>query len=150
MGKRGQVNSPEGINQYSKGSARRSAIGLPGVVYHGSPVRGLKRLVPQDSPRNPLGRAAIFATGSMSQAYGYAKKGGQVYPVHMNLRNPLDTTKLIKAGQRKGLSFGDAKRSAWSKVTAQHDGVVFRGNGANPPEFAAFGKFKVRILKGLK
>lgn len=84
------------------------------------------------------------------EAHNYAKKGGQVYPVHMNLRNPLDTTKMIKAAQRRGLSFGDAKKAAWSKITAKHDGVVFRGNGANASEFAAFGKFKARIMKRSK
>jgi hypothetical protein len=99
--------------------------------------------------------AGIYFSGDERAAWGYAnramKNGGtdkrQVIAANIRMSNPLDITKDIKNGQRRGLSFGDAKRAAMQKVTPQHDGVIFRGNSANPPEYIAFSNSQISRIK---
>lgn len=98
----------------------------------------------------------IFFTGDPRTAYSYAamakrKTGGQgrlrVIKAQLDMQNPFDITKAIKRGERKGLSFGDAKRAALDALDRSiYDGVIFQGNGTNPPEYIVFSPRQVTLL----
>ncbi len=119
----------------------------PLVVYHGSTNKNFTEFGPaQVTKRGPNGdHPGIYFTSDAKAASQYAR-GGKVIAAHLDLKNPLDTTALIKKGQKRGLSFGDAKREALKSLTPEHDGIVFKGNGVNPPEYVAFKPEQVRVV----
>jgi hypothetical protein len=101
----------------------------------------------------------LFFSGDPHTAYSYAamakrKTGGQgrmrVIKAQLDMQHPFDITQAIKRGQRKGLSFGDAKRAALAALDrSQHDGVIFQGNAQNPPEYIVFSPHQVKLVEGV-
>lgn len=126
---------------------KRAAHKIPAVVYHGGKVRGLRRLEPYEAKTGPKG---IYTTSSAGAASAYSGKSGEIYRLHLRIRNPLDITGAIKYGRSKGLSFGDAKRRALLKLRKEHDAIVFHGNAANTPEFVVFKKWQARMIRARK
>lgn len=125
--------------------------GEPLVVYHGSLERSLEVFdTTRETTRSAHGdQAGAYFTPDAATAAGYTRPGlrdtankgkrGRVYAAYLSLQNPLDTTRAIAEGRKRGLSFGDAKRAALTALDREvHDGVVFRGDAANPPEYVAF------------
>ena len=122
--------------------------GKPLVVYHGSLVKGVTEF---DTTRVTT-RAAqgdlpgTYFTGDQQKAYGYTRKFGEsvktprgdVTAAYLKIENPLNTTAAIKKYRKQGMSFGDAKRKALEALTAEHDGVIFNGDGVNPSEYVVF------------
>jgi hypothetical protein len=119
-----------------------------GTGYHGT-ASDFDKFAP-NAPFNKLtGKSdveGVYFSGDPMQASQYARMAARregagkqrVIAADLAMENPLDITKLIKNGQRRGLSFGDAKRAAMEKLTPEHDGVIFHGNSVNPPEYIAF------------
>jgi hypothetical protein len=124
------------------------STGWTGTGYHGT-ASDFDKFTPS-APFNKLtGKSdveGVYFSGDPMQASQYARMAARregagkqrVIAADLAMNNPLDITKLIKNGQRRGLSFGDAKRAAMEKLTPEHDGVIFHGNSANPPEYIAF------------
>ena len=133
----------------AKGRWVLDKTGQPLTVYHGSvspDVTGSK-LNPNQPPVRPRsGPNGIYFTSNAQSAYNYIRmpgagiKGpkGRVIPANIRMNNPLDITDAIKKGQKKGLSFGEAKRKALEDLTPDHDGVIFRGDDYNPDEYIVF------------
>lgn len=136
-----------GIAQLPKGWA--------GVGYHGTASQ-FEEFKP-NTPETPIGKdlTGVYFSGDARSAWGYANRASRregagkqsVIAAHLTMSNPLDITNLIKNGQRRGLSFGDAKRAAMAKVTPLHDGVIFQGNSMNPPEYIVFSGSQAKRLK---
>lgn len=75
-------------------------------------------------------------------------KRARVIGNELNMDNPKDVTSEIKKHQKSGMTFGDAKKTAYANVDRTiHDGVYHTGDGVNPPEYVAFSKDKVRKVK---
>ncbi len=117
--------------------------GDPLVVFHGSVNSGFTTFKKSEPVRWRSGPDGFYFTSDANAAYNYVrdpktKKRGQVFAVYLSIQNPLDITDDIKKFQKKGMSFGDAKREALKKLNDDHDGVLFRGNSMNPDEIIAF------------
>ena len=133
--------------------------GQPLTVYHGSVARDIDitMLDPAREPVRPRpGQLnGIYFTSDQRAAGGYVRPAragikvpaGRVLAAHLVMKNPLDITKAIKAGRKKGLSFGDAKREALKAVTPDHDGVVFRGDAYNADEYLVFSQSQIRAVQ---
>lgn len=148
-----------GSGRYPKGSGQdhdgiiQGEDGTPLMLYHGSTAKGMTAsTLDPNAPRvraqtTPMG---VAFTSDERVAYGYARtpghggKFGSVVKANLAMENPLDITKDIKDGQKRGLSFGDAKREALTKVTSEHDGVIFRGDSYNSDEYVVFSKHQIR------
>lgn len=128
--------------------------GWSGVAYHGTASK-FDEFKPNE-PVTPVGKdiKGVYFSADQSAAAQYASRaarregagGRSVIAAHLTMSNPLDITNLIKNGQRRGLSFGDAKRAALAKLTPAHDGVIFRGNSVNPPEYIVFHGSQIKRL----
>jgi hypothetical protein len=121
--------------------------GRPLIVYHGTASGQLEEL----HPNAPLIKATgnkdmegIYFTGDPNAAHNYAAMAARqgrgasraVLGVYLKIEHPLDTTKAIKAFQKKGMTFGEAKREALKSFDPKkHDGVIFGGDSYNPPEY---------------
>jgi hypothetical protein len=125
--------------------------GDPLVVYHGSPNRGIEAFdttrVTQRSARGDL--AGAYFTSEPFSASNYArttgsKERGKVYSTYLKIENPLDTTDAIRRYLRRGMSFNDAKQKALEALTPENDGVIFRGNGINTPEYVVFSPTQIK------
>jgi len=139
-----------------RGSHAKKIDALPrpwsGVGYHGTASQ-FDQFKPNE-PETPVGKdmRGIYFSGDRQAAAGYANRASRrpgagkqsVITASLSMSNPLDITNAIKNGQRRGLSFGDAKRAALKGVTPQHDGVIFRGNSVNPPEYIVFNANQVK------
>jgi hypothetical protein len=155
-----RMKDAKGHGSDARGSHSGKIAALPkfvGIGYHGTASK-----FDQFEPKAPFNKLTgksdqqgIYFSGDKYQASSYAsmaakRLGGDVprsvISAEITLRNPLDITPLIKNGQRRGLSFGDAKRAAMTKLTPEHDGVIFHGNSMNPPEYIAFKNEQVRRL----
>lgn len=113
------------------------------VVYHGSSASDIEVFdTARVTTRGNGDIAGTFFTPDQSTAFNYSRtngKWGTVYPAYLRITNPLDITAAIKRGQKKGLSFGDAKRAAMQELDRSvHDGVIFRGDNYNPAEYVVF------------
>lgn len=134
--------------------------GNPMVVYHGSLERDLESFdTERETGRGQGDVAGTYFTSDAMSANGYTRppigervgdlkdKRGKVYAAYLSLQNPLDTTAAIARGQRKGLTFGDAKREALKGLDRSvHDGIMFRGNSVNPAEFVAFRPSQIKSI----
>jgi len=131
------------------------ADGQPVVFHHGSTSRDIAvtDLDPgREGVRPRSGAAGLSFTTDPRAASGYTRPpkagiktpAGRVLAAQLVMRNPLDITDAIKRGQKKGLSFGDAKREALKALTPEHDGVIFRGDRVNPDEYQVFSREQVR------
>jgi hypothetical protein len=131
------------------------ADGQPVVFHHGSTSRDINvaDLDPgREGVRPRSGAAGLSFTTDPRAASGYTRPpkagiktpAGRVLAAHLSMRNPLDITDAIKRGQKKGLSFGDAKREALKALTPEHDGVIFRGDRVNHDEYQVFSREQVR------
>lgn len=144
-----------GSNAHGAGIAALPQV-WTGVGYHGT-ARAIVGDLQPSVPVTPVGTdmKGIYFSGDQMSAANYAsrdqrREGGgrqQVISAQLTMSNPLDITNLIKNGQRRGLSFGDAKRAALTKVTPAHDGVIFKGNGQNPPEYIIFHGSQAKRIK---
>jgi len=128
------------------------------VGYHGtaSEFEDFEARTPHNKLTGKDDVKGIYFSGDHRAASGYASmraresgsKINRVIAANLYMQNPLDITNAIKRGRKKGLSFGDAKREAMKALTAEHDGVVFRGNSVNPPEYIVFHASQIhRIVK---
>jgi DNA topoisomerase-1 len=126
--------------------------GQPLTVYHGSVYRDIE-LDPNAPPvRARTGPNGVYFTSDRGSASNYTRKPGEsiktrpgsVVAAHLSLQNPLDITKSIARYQKKGLSFGEAKKEALKDLKPEHDGVVFKGNSVNPDEYIAFHAHQIR------
>ena len=113
--------------------------GDPLVVFHGSPAKDIQAFdTDAAATRARTGPQGTYFSGDAMDAANYSK-GGSITPAYLSLQNPLDTTKDIAKYRKKGMTFGDAKREALKKLDLSvHDGVVFKGNAYNKPEYVAF------------
>lgn len=143
----GAVMDSPAFQRWFSGSKVVDKAGAPLRLNHGSVERGLEQFDTSLVTKRGKGdEAGTYFTPDQMTAYGYTKSGdktdprrGQVYETYLNLQNPLDTTDAIKRYRKKGMSFGDAKREALKSLDRSvHDGIVFRGDSANPPEYVAF------------
>ena len=128
--------------------------GNPLLVYHGSISKDIKQFNPNIDPVRPRsGPNGIYFTSNLTSALNYTRKPGaglkgergKIYSAHLNFQNPLDITDDIKKHQKKGLSFGDAKRKSLESLKPEHDGVIFRGNNINPDEYIAFHHHQIKL-----
>ena len=133
--------------------------GKPLVAYHGtaSEFEQFKSGTPviitgaTDHP-------GIYFSGDPRAASGFAQRASKregagrrrVIAANLVMNNPLDITPLIKAGQKKGLTFGQAKQKAFESLKPEHDGVIFRGDQINSPEYIVFSGEQVKPIKGWK
>lgn len=100
------VDSQE-FHDWFDGSKVVDAQGNPLVVYHGSPVRGIDEFRPEGRTNN--GDGMIYATdertvadvfarehvpGSSSFSVRFTGNIGEVYPLYMSMKNPLDLRNL--------------------------------------------------------
>ncbi len=109
-------------------------------------------------PHTPTGvdHPGIYFSGDPQSASSYAHKAvregrglpadRRVISAHLRMNNPHDITNAVKAGRKAGLSFTDAKRKALASVTADHDGIIFRGDAYNPSEYVVFHPGQVQAL----
>lgn len=110
-----------------------------------------------NEPTTPGGKdlKGIYFSGDQRSAGSYArmakKRGGvgreRVIAAELIMDNPLDITKSIAKYRKKGMSFGVAKRKALGDLKPEHDGVVFKGNTQNPPEYIIFDPSKAKVIK---
>lgn len=132
--------------------------GQPMTFYHGSVNAELEGGVfdPTRPPVRPrTGPAGISFTTDAASAFNYTRQPrragprtrGRLYVAHLSMQNPLDITKAVAAGRRRGLSFGDAKREALKALTPKHDGVIFRGDAYNPDEYLVRSGAQVHLTK---
>lgn len=85
---------------------------------------------------------------SMARKHAGSEGKARVITVRLNMDNPKDVTNEIKKHQKSGMSFGDAKRKAYSGVDRTiHDGVYHRGNSFNHAEYVAFHPSKIEQVK---
>lgn len=129
--------------------------GDPLVVYHGSTSKDVEvfdtSLV---TTRGAGDQAGTYFTPDPMTAGNYTrppigskdrKARGKVYAAYLRIERPLDTTEDIKRLRKTGLSFGDAKREALKKLDREnHDGIVFRGDDFNPPEYVVFSSEQIK------
>jgi hypothetical protein len=143
-------------NQWTSSDILSDSSGQPMTVYHGSTssaVTDATMLNPSVTPVRPRpGQLnGVYFTSNPEAASGYTRvpgtglKGpkGRVIAANIRMKNPLDITKAITSGQRKGLSFGDAKREALKAVTSAHDAVIFRGDRSNADEYLVFSRDQI-------
>ena len=138
-----------------------SSNGQPLIVYHGTAGEFDKLSVDAD-PVNRITTTqhidipGIYFTSSANTAATYAaaakrKQGSgrsRVIAAYLRITKPLGITTDVKLGLKAGLSFGDAKRNALTKLDrAVHDGVIFRGNAYNPPEYIVFSPDQVWLIR---
>jgi hypothetical protein len=122
--------------------------GEPLKVYHGSTAKGIRvfdttRVTKRTSSGDTPG--TYFTTDQMA-ASGYTRNRnaekdtprGEVVAAHLRIENPLNTTAAIKKYRKQGMTFGDAKRKALEALSPEHDGIMFDGDGVNPPEYVVF------------
>jgi len=138
------VDSPAFKHWFGASKVANEA-GQPIVMHHGSTARGLDQFDTSLVTKRGRGdEAGTYFTPDQMTASNYTRPSeggprGQVYSTYLSLQNPLDTTKTIAALRKKGVPFGDAKREALKALDRNvHDGIVFRGDGMNPPEYVAF------------
>ena len=142
-------------NQYTDADTIKDKSGKPLTVYHGSVSRDVdaESLDPTKDPVRPRpGQlTGVYFTSDPHAASGYTRvpgagiktPPGRVISAHLKMKNPLNITKSIKEGRKKGLSFGDAKRNALKAVTPGHDGVIFEGDSYNADEYLVFRKEQI-------
>lgn len=143
-------------NQWAAGTVL-CKDGTPLTLYHGSTAKGMTRqtLDPNAARVRPATTpTGIAFTSDERAAHGYARspgkasegggKFGSVVKANLVMHNPLDITKDVKTWQKQGKSFGDAKREALKKLTAAHDGMIFRGDRVNNDEYVAFSSHQIR------
>jgi hypothetical protein len=95
-----------------------------------------------------------FFTPDRNLAHTYASRaakadGGKqrVISANLHFQNPKDVTGEVKKHQKAGLPFSQAKRKAYGGVDrTKHDGIIFHGNAANPPEYVAFHNDSIKQL----
>lgn len=150
----GHGSNPKGTH-----SAKVDQVGVPQrfVGYHGT-----SKTFDEFKPNTPYikttgnhDQTGIYFSGDPQSASSYAsmdqrRSGGgrqQVIAAEIEMHNPLDITDTIKKLRKKGLTFGDAKREAMKGIGPGHDGVVFRGNSVNPPEYIAFHNSQIKRIK---
>jgi hypothetical protein len=152
-----EVATPEtpAFREWFKDSKVVDKSGKPLVVYHGSPVSDIRIFdTTKVTERTPLGDVAgAFFSADPMTASSYArdkvtKQRGKTYAAYLSLQNPLDITDAIKKNQKKGMSFGDAKRAALKALTPENDGVIFRGDSFNPAEYVAFRPEQIKSATG--
>lgn len=100
------VDSEE-FHQWFDGSKIVDEQGKPLVVYHGSPIRGIEEFRPTGATNN--GEGLIYATDEKTVADWFAKEHtegssafrvrftgnvGEVYPMYMDMKHPLDFRNL--------------------------------------------------------
>jgi hypothetical protein len=143
-------------NQWTAGTVL-GKDGTPLTLYHGSTAKGMTTAtldLNASRVRQATTPTGVAFTSDERAAHGYARspgksseggnKFGSVVKANLVMKNPLDITKDVKAGQKRGLTFGDAKREALKKLTPEHDGMIFRGDRVNSDEYVAFGKHQIR------
>lgn len=154
------MKDAKGHGSDPRGAHSSKIVALPkfvGVGYHGTASKfdQFEAKAPFNKLTGKSDQKGIYFSGDQGQASSYAsmaarRLGGNVprsvISAEITLNNPLDITPLIKNGQRRGSSFGDAKRDAMTKLTPEHDGVIFKGNSINPPEYIAFKNEQVKRL----
>jgi len=126
-----------------------------GIGYHGTASKFEEFKAAE--PVTPVGKdlKGIYFSGDARSASGYAARASRregadrqsVIEAQLHMNDPLDITAAIKNGQRRGISFGDAKREALKGVQPHHDGVIFKGNSANPPEYIVFHPSQIKRTK---
>jgi phage-related protein (TIGR01555 family) len=126
--------------------------GKPLIVYHGSTSRDVEAFDPtRVTARGRGDEAGVYFTPDSRVASYYARASdgqrGKVYAAYLRLENPLDTTKAIASFQKKGMSFGDAKREALKALDRSvHDGIIFRGDKVNTAEYVAFNSTQIKAV----
>jgi hypothetical protein len=148
-----------GSNPRGSHAAGVDKVGVPQkfVGYHGT-----AQTFDEFKPNTPFIKATgnhdingVYFSGDPQSAANYAgmdqrRTGGgrqQVIAAEITMHNPLDITKSIAKFRKQGMSFGDAKRAALKAVGPGHDGVVFKGNSVNPPEYIAFHPSQIARIK---
>lgn len=154
------MKDAKGHGSDPRGTHAEKTAALPkwvGIGYHGtaSNFDEFKPNKPEIKATGGRDLNGVYFSGDARSAWGYANMAGKrpeadrqrVVAATLTMSNPLDTTDAIKRGQRKGMSFGDAKRAALKALTPQHDGVIFRGNSVNPPEYVVFSNDQISRIK---
>jgi hypothetical protein len=153
------MKDAKGHGSDPRGAHASKVAGLPkfvGIGYHGTASK-----FDQFEPKAPFNKltgksdqAGVYFSGDKASASGYASMAARrdgsgqrsIIAAQLTMNNPLDITGPIKNGQRRGLSFGDAKRAAMTQLTPEHDGVIFKGNSLNPAEYIAFRNDQIKRL----
>jgi hypothetical protein len=148
-----------GSNPRGAHSSKIEQVGVPKkfIGYHGTAQTfdEFKPNTPHIKATGNYDHPGVYFSGDPQTAASYAsmdqrRSGGgrqQVIAAEIEMHNPLDITDTIKKLRKKGLSFGDAKREALKGVGPGHDGVVFRGNSLNHPEYIAFSNHQIKRIK---
>ena len=130
----------EEFDQWFSGSKVVDAEGNPLVVYHGSPVRGIDEFSPEGRTNN--GDGMIYATddravadvfsmehvpGSSSLSVRFTGNRGEIYPLYMSMRHPLDLRNLSEEEKQMLL---DSYERIWHPSDARKtfDEVLEAGN----------------------
>jgi hypothetical protein len=155
LGARGRVGDDvTATSQDTQRPLLREPGGAPLTLYHGSTSRDIA-VTDLDPARKNVrprsGAAGVSFTTDPRAASGYTRPpgagiktpAGRVLAAHVSMRHPLDITDAVRRLQKKGLSFGDAKRKALEALTPEHDGVVFRGDRVNPDEYQVFSRDQI-------
>jgi hypothetical protein len=153
----GDVTLPEtsGFAEWFGDSKVVDANGVPIEVYHGtdSDFDTFMAQAPETYVEGHKDMKGIYFSGDGNKASSYARpnkrraKGNsrpRVIKAFLKIENPLNITKLIAAGQKAGLSFGNAKKEALTNLTPEHDGVIFDGDNFNDAEYVVFESTQVK------
>lgn len=128
------------------------------VFYHGSVVPGMTadRLDPEAAHVRPstIPRGIAFTSNPMVASNyrrppraSYKTQPGALIAAHLTMDNPLDITDEVKRLVKGGMGFGAAKLQAHQRLAAEHDGIVFRGDGTNPDEYVVFSTHQIIPVK---
>ena len=109
------------------------AAGKPLVVYHGTTAL-------EDFSEFEGGWFA--STGEHASQYAGPQSGGRVYPVYLNIKNPVDPNVASREAELAGVS--DADYTAW--VREKYDGFVLRKKGMEGVIYVPFSPTQIKSV----
>lgn len=127
------------------------------VLYHGT-AREFKKfsLSGKRNPSTPEDEVnAIFFCDDPVIAYSHARRmsklyGGKAHIIKatIDFKNLFDATNAVKREKKNFKTYGEAKRHVYSKVDrTKYDGIAFRGDPVNNPEYVVFDPKIIKIIK---
>ena len=109
------------------------AAGKPLVVYHGTTAL-------EDFSEFEGGW--FVSSGEHASQYAGPKEGGRVYPVYLNIQNPVDPNVASREAELAGVS--DADYTAW--VREKYDGFILRKKGMEGVIYVPFSPTQIKSV----
>lgn len=101
---------------------------------------------------------AVFFSTDRFKAWTHAKRKARatgedprIITAKVAFKNLFDATELVKKLQKKLKNFGQAKRQIYNQVDkTKYDGIEFRGDNVNDPEFCFFRPGQIKVIEDKK